>query len=77
VVDVEELAKHNVVIEDLTSLTVRHLTQDLLKTQEHYFLYIRVCLDFLKCVVQARAETLAKNPFAVPEKVNLPPTHIA
>lgn len=76
VVDVEELAKQKVMIEDFTSLTVKHLTQDLLEEQEYYFLHIRVCFDYLRCEGQVRAGTLAENPFAVPEKVNLPKTHI-
>jgi hypothetical protein len=77
VVDVEELVQQDVVIEDFASLTVKHLTHNLLKEQEHYFLHIRMCLDFLNCEGRVRAGTLAKNPFAVPEKVNLPQTHIA
>jgi hypothetical protein len=76
IVDVEELVKQDSVIENFTSLTVKHLTQGLLKEQEYYFLHIRVCFDFLNCEVRVRAGTLAKNGFAVPEKVNLPQIHI-
>lgn len=77
VVDVEELVKQESVIENFTSLTVKHITQDLLKEQKHYFVHIRACLDFLNCEVRVRAGALAKNCFAVPEKIILPQTHIA
>lgn len=47
IVVLEEEAKKKTVVKDLTGLTTRHLTKEILRNQELYFLYARACIGYI------------------------------
>jgi hypothetical protein len=74
-VNVEELAKSTTVINDLSELTVQHLTKDVLEKQQQYFLYTRACIEFVNCEGRFLRGKLKNRVFKRPEKLERPPEY--
>jgi hypothetical protein len=62
-VNLEELAKKDELIENLSSLTTVHVTAELVEEQERYFLYVRAAIGYLTDEARFRSNTLRCNPF--------------
>ncbi len=72
-VELEETAKDNKRVDNVYHIKASDIDLPTLQSQEAYFLYIRVCLDFLTSEFKVRAGKSPRNPFEVPKKVTRPP----
>lgn len=72
-VNIEELAKHDEIVNDLFSLTTRCVTPTLLEEQERYFVYVRATIGFLNYEGRFRSGKIKANPFEPHEKLTQPP----
>jgi hypothetical protein len=75
-VDMEEIAKPDTFIHDLTALTFNYLTLALLKEQEAYFVYVADCLLFLNYEGRRLAGKPSIPARSKPKKVPKPPLYI-
>jgi hypothetical protein len=75
-VNVEELAKSTSVINDLSSLKVRHLTGEILRKQQTYFIYTRACIEFVNCEGRFLRGKLKRRVFERPVKLERPPEYV-
>ena len=74
-VNVEELAHSTMVIADLSGLTVRHLTKELLQKQQLYFVYARACIEFVNCEGRFLRGMIKNRVFERPVKLERPPEY--
>ena len=74
IVGLEEIAKKKIVINDLLrGLTIRHLTEEVLRRQEHYFLYTSACIDFVNCEGRFLRNKIKARVFEeAPQKIDRP-----
>jgi hypothetical protein len=71
-VSLEELAKEDAEVKDLTDLSFFHIDEPLLLTQEAYFEYARDLLKFINFEGRKRAGKLKMQPFKLPPPVAKP-----
>jgi len=75
-VNLEEIAKGNDRVQDLTSLTVLHVDVPLLTDQEAYFVYADALLSWANYEGRRRDGKIKSNPQQKPNQIKQPPTHI-
>jgi hypothetical protein len=68
----EELAKNPTEIKDLSGLTVKHLTEPVLRKQEKYFLYTRACIEFVNYEGRFLRGNISTRLFNAPAKLARP-----
>jgi hypothetical protein len=71
-VGLEEITKKKIAIKDLLGLTIKHLTEEVLRRQEHYFVYTRACIDFVNCEGRFLRNEIAARIFEPPPKLDRP-----
>jgi hypothetical protein len=71
-VNLEELAKREEIVNDLLSLTIKHVAPNLLEEQERYVVYVRATIGFLN-YEGFRSGKIKRNPFGPHEKLVQPP----
>jgi hypothetical protein len=72
-VNLEELAKREEIVNDLSSLIIKHVAPTLLEEQERYFVYVRATIAFLNSEGRVRSGKIKANPFDPHEKMVQPP----
>lgn len=69
----EETAKANQPLDDISRIKISDIDLATLKAQEAYFVYTHRCITYLLHEFKVRAERLTKSPFSIPKKVSRPP----
>jgi hypothetical protein len=72
VVNVEKLAKSTEVINDLLGVEVKHLTENILQSQQTYFIYTRACIEYVNCEGRFLRGNLKNRVFERPKKLERP-----
>ena len=75
-VDLEQIAKTNAKLQDLTSLTIFHVDVPLLQSQEEYFAYADDLLRWTNFEGRLRAGTASSNPTQKPKQLMPPKLNI-
>jgi hypothetical protein len=75
-VNLEELAKQNVLVTDLKSLTIHHVDVPLLQEMEQYFVYTDSFLLWLNCECRYRAGKIRHQIRSRPKQISQPPLHL-
>jgi hypothetical protein len=72
----EELAREDVFIKDLTSLTFYFIDEPLLRDQEAFFGYAGELLTYINYEVQLRAKNISYNQYRMPPTMTPPPFYV-
>jgi hypothetical protein len=75
-VDLEELAKLNEPVRDLTSLTRRHVDVPLLQQMETYFIHTDGLIAWVNYEGRKRDGKLDRNPLPKPQQIAQPPLYL-
>ena len=71
-VNVEEIAKDNTKLKDLTSLTILHVDVPFLQAQEAYFVYADELLAWTNYEGRLRDSKIKSNPLTKPNQIQQP-----